>query len=107
MAQAPRTVEDAVNRLISELTPEMRSAMIVMSREQLVELHFGLGMAIRNGYGLHDPDSPLMDDAVEKLGLTYLRDPDIVSGKIIERAWHALQSQSGTGSAPDRLPRGR
>ena len=106
MAQPPRTLEDAVARLISELTPEMRSAMLVMSREQLVELHFGLGMAIRNDYGLHDPDSPLMGDAVEKLGLGYLRDPDVVSGRIIEHAWRALQSQSGADSPPDRLPTG-
>ena len=106
MAEPPRTLEEAVERLIAELTPEMRTAMIVMSREEVAGVHFGLGMAIRNGYGLHDPDSPLMDDAVEKLGLGYLRDPDVVSGKIIERAWRAIQPKSGTGPPPDRLPTG-
>ena len=47
-----------------------------------------------------------MDDAVEKLGLGYLRDPDVVSGTIIERAWRAIQPKSRTGPPPDRLPTG-
>ena len=99
MEAPPTTLDEAVSRLVSELTPDMRAAMIAMPREDLISHHFGLGMAIRNGYGLHDPESPLMADAVERLGLGYLRDPDVVSGEIIERGWLVLHS-SEPGTPP-------
>ena len=89
----PRSLEEAVRRLIDDLTPEMRATMMEMAESDLIDLHFGLGMAVRNAYGLHDPDSPLMGDAVEQLGLGYLRDPDIVSGEIIEQAWRLLRTE--------------
>lgn len=94
VAEPPKTLDAAVERLVRELTPEMRSVISEMSREELIGLHFGLGMAVRNGYGLHEPDSPLMADAVEQFGLGYVRDPDVIAGKIIERAWLTLRSTS-------------
>ena len=93
-SEPPRSLDEAVRRLIDDLTPEMRAAMVEMSEEDLIGLHFGLGTAVRNGYGLHKPDSPLMADAVEQLGLGYLRDPDIVSGEIIERAWRQIREDA-------------
>ena len=57
----PKTVDEAAERLIAILGDEQKASIAAMREEDLIDLHFGLGMAVRNAFGLHDPDSKLND----------------------------------------------
>ncbi len=48
----PRTVEEAVERLLSEMNDENKSALRELPESDLITTHFGLGMYIRNQFGL-------------------------------------------------------
>jgi len=51
-----------------------------MPEVDLITLHFGLGMEIRNAFGLHDLCSKLLSDCDEV-------HPDDASGVIIKELW--------------------
>jgi len=74
--QRPETVDEAVDRLMLILDGEQKLAIAVMREEDLIDLHFSLGMAIRNAFGLHEPGSKLLADC----GAVH---PDDASGEII------------------------
>ena len=44
----PKTVEEAVDRLVAGLSDEDKEKIRGMPENDLIELHFGLGMGIRN-----------------------------------------------------------
>jgi hypothetical protein len=54
------TVDEAVERLMSILEDEHKVALAIMQEEDLMDLHFSLGMAIRNVFGLHEPGRKLL-----------------------------------------------
>jgi len=85
----PTTVEAAV-RLIRELLPKHELDKIAaMSEDNLIRLHFGLGMWIRNHLGLWKADSPLLDSLkVGRFGVH----PDHASSVIIKALWKQLQA---------------
>ena len=56
-----------------------------MPEGDLITLHFGLGMEIRNAFGLHDLCSKLLSDCDEV-------HPDDASGVIIKELWKKLQA---------------
>ena len=56
----PETVDEAVERLMSVLENEHKAALAIMQEDDLIDLHFSLGMAIRNAFGLHEPGSKLL-----------------------------------------------
>ena len=58
--QQPETVTEAIERLMTVLEGEHKIALAIMRKEDLVDLHFSLGMAIRNAFGLHEPGSKLL-----------------------------------------------
>ena len=84
ITQHPETVSDAVHRLISVLDNEHKQAIAMMQEDDLINLHFSLGIEIRNAFGLHDQDSPLLKS------LGYFVHPDDVSMVIINALWKKL-----------------
>ena len=80
----PETFADAVDRLIEFLSGEEKLAIAGMPEEDLIDLHFSLGMMIRNAFGLHNPGNQLLATC----GTSH---PDDASFAIISELWRALQ----------------
>ena len=74
--QQPETVAEAIERLMTVLEDEYIVVLATMQEKDLIDLHFSLGMAIRNAFGLHEPGSQLLASCVVK-------HPDDASGVII------------------------
>jgi hypothetical protein len=79
----PETVAEAVDRLIAILDDDQKAVIAAMREDELIDLHFGLGMAIRNAFELYEPGSQLLASC----GVTQ---PDDASGIIIENLWLRL-----------------
>jgi hypothetical protein len=59
-ADPPETADEAVDRLMFILDDRQKVTIAAMREEDLIDLHFGLGMAIRNAFGLHEPGNKLL-----------------------------------------------
>lgn len=57
-------------------------------QDEMYNLHFGLGMGVRNYYGLWDPESPLHKWFHKELGVVHADD---MSGIIMEALWHKVK----------------
>ena len=79
----PETVTDAVEFLLSVLNNEQKSNIAAMKEDDLIDLHFSLGLAIRNAFRLHDLGSKLIADCD-------VVHPDDASGVIIKELWSRL-----------------
>jgi hypothetical protein len=79
----PESLDEAIDRLMTILDDEQKAAIVEMREEDLIDLHFGLGMAIRNAFGLHEPGSQL-------LAACNVAQPDDASDTIIENLWFRL-----------------
>jgi hypothetical protein len=89
----PETVEEAVNRLMLTLDDEQKLEIAHLPEEDLIFLHLGLGLAIRNGFGLHDEGSKLLDSCKQTLHPGAFYHPvqaDDASGLIIKALWSNL-----------------
>lgn len=73
----PETVAEAVDRLMIVLDGEHKATIAAMQEDDLVDLHFGLGLAIRNAFGLHEPGSKLLVSCE-------VAHPDDAAGAIIQ-----------------------
>ncbi len=81
----PVTVEEAVRDILPRITPYEKLEMMVTNKDHLNSMHFGLGLWIRNRYGLWRGN--------EKLILSACGFPchsDDASRKILEAVWQAL-----------------
>lgn len=87
LAGWPMTVDAAADEALSWLSAEQKSEFRAMSKEQLYEYHFGVGMAIRNRFGLWNDNWPLLQSACDTRC-----HPDDASGVILERMWRTLQA---------------
>jgi hypothetical protein len=87
----PTTYDEAVARLLSELSDEDKTALRAMRKAELWRLHLTLGLAIRSGFGMWDGNVALL----ESCGQGWLRDPDAASMAIIEGAWKQLRRDAG------------
>ena len=83
LLEPPSTFGEAVDRLLSILTPEDQQTIAGMQHSDLIDLHFTLGKSIRNAFGLHDPGSVL-------LAACGSADPDDASHMIIVELWSRL-----------------
>ena len=81
----PETVDEAVERLMTVLDDEEKNEIRSMTEDDLIDLHFSLGMVIRNAFGLHVPWSKLLASC----GVAH---PDDASDVIISKLWRALQA---------------
>jgi len=80
----PKTVNDAVDLLMRILTDEQKDEIRALKEDDLIDLHFGLGLAIRNAFGLHDLDSKLLADCGTK-------HPDDGAGIVVNELWKRLK----------------
>ena len=85
IAQPPETIDEAVVRLIAILDDEQKLILAAMPEDDLIDLHFSLGSAIRNAFGLYNEKSKLL----ESCGKT---NPDDVSGQIVYALWKHLRT---------------
>jgi hypothetical protein len=94
----PVTCDEAAARAIEKMGPGGVERLRSLTREELIELHFSLGLNIRNGFGLWDGNPALLDSCARTAGGT--PDPDSASMMIITRAWEIVhgERQSANGS---------
>ncbi|MDD2759924.1 MAG: hypothetical protein PHH11_06480 [Methylomonas sp.] len=84
LSKPPVTIPEAIDRLLLLLSKEDKAAIAAMAEEDLCDLHFTVGLAIRNAW-LNPLDSYLRAACG-----TY--HPDDASHVIITKLWQALQS---------------
>jgi len=83
--ELPETLGLAVNRLMDILSDEEKMEVKILQKEGLINLHFGLGTSVRNGFRLHDTNSPLLKSCGEL-------HPDDASAVIIKALWTKLNN---------------
>ncbi|WP_404356998.1 DUF6794 domain-containing protein [Methylotuvimicrobium sp. KM1] len=83
--EPPMIVGEAIERLMEILSGEEKLMIAMMPEDELIDLNFGLGLAIRNAFGLHESGSKLLSSC----GATH---PVDASGVIILELWRALQA---------------
>ena len=86
----PKTVEQAVDILLSELSLKEKAAIANMQKNNLTDLHFSLGRFIRNEFNLLADNEKLMDSCRLLSGKQDLHVDDD-STVIIELLWKSLQ----------------
>lgn len=83
----PGTVDQAVGVLLGLLPDGEKARIAAMSPNDLITLHFGLGMWIRNNLGLWSENHALLES-------TGAHNPDDASGLIIEALWRRLREET-------------
>ena len=91
---APRTYEAAVECLDKILPPEHQAALA--APDGAIEAHFGLGMFLRNNWGLWH-EGPLYS-SMRAMGFTH---PDDMSGAILDGFAARERGESYTPAPPD------
>ena len=86
----PKTVEQAVDILLSGLSLQEKTAIANMQKDNLVDLHFSLGRFIRNKFKLLTDNEKLMESCSLLSGEQDLHADD-ASSVIIESLWESLQ----------------
>jgi hypothetical protein len=71
--------------------PEGVERLRSLAKDDLIELHFSLGLNIRNGFGLWEGNSALLDSCAKTSGAT--PEPDPVSLVIITGAWEIVHGE--------------
>ncbi|MCH6258180.1 hypothetical protein MLD52_16580 [Puniceicoccaceae bacterium K14] len=94
LPKMPRSLDEAVDLLISEMSEENKNYTETRQKDDLIQFHLGWGMGIRNGFGLWSGNKELLSSC----GNRWMH-PDTASGVIIEAVWARLRS----GLDPDFL----
>ena len=81
----PVTVEEVVRDVLPRIAPYEKFEMMITNKDHLKSMHFGLGLWIRNRYGLWRGNEKLTLSACGRPC-----HPDDASGKILEAVWQAL-----------------
>jgi hypothetical protein len=86
--EPPKTIAETIDRLLTVLDDEHKIVIAAMQEKDLIDLHFSLGVAIRNAFGFWDPGSPLLTscNAIS---------PDDVSDQVILELWKRLNQKLG------------
>jgi len=83
-----KTVEDAVNLVISSMSTEELEEVRSIAEEDLIFLHFGLGERVRNLCGLWSGNK----DLLRACGSEEMH-PDDASSVIFNEIWRRLQTR--------------
>jgi|SRR5690606_1659079 len=97
----PRTIEDAVARIVSKLDAKSMEALRSTKRENLALFHGSWGMGIRNSMCLWGDNEQLRRSACGG----QLCHPDNASMRIMEAVWdriHSLEPKAQQSVEPDR-----
>ena len=87
----PVTMEEAVGVVIAALPQAEAAQIAAMPESDLLSLHFGLGMWIRNHLGLWQGNDALMQALRERAPDVH---PDDASMLIIEQVWRRLREMT-------------
>lgn len=89
----PRTVSDAVQQLISALSEQNKADIKNTPEDELIDHHLGLGLWIRNNFGLWSHNQALLDSCKLVAGhhQSQSMEPDEASRIIVEALWETLQ----------------
>jgi hypothetical protein len=90
----PTTVEEAIRRLRQQLPAAELARIATLPEDDLIWLHFGLGTAIRNDFGLWAPDSPI-------LRATGKDHADDAAAFIVRTLWRELRNGGGAVAPSD------
>lgn len=85
--QWPETVDQAVGVLLGLLPDGEKAKIAAMSQDDLVALHLGMGMWIRNNLGLWSENRALLESA-------RAQNPDDASAVIIDALWQRLREET-------------
>ncbi len=88
--EIPITISEAVNRLLSNLSIEVKHQIKNSTEEGLINFHFGIGMSIRNDFGFWEKESKLLENC-KKIAGDSLIDVDTASEMIIKTLWERLK----------------
>lgn len=100
LSPLPRTLREAVDRLLLTLSQAEKEGIAGLPEADLIDLHFGLGMRIRNEFGLWEKRNPalLLDcQRVKFKDMANIPDglltvhPDDASGLILRTLWARLR----------------
>jgi hypothetical protein len=86
LPRQPKNLQETVEVLLKILPSETLNEIAKMKQDDLNELHFGLGLDIRNGFGLWRSNYALLESCGNKN-----MHPDEASGVIINKLWEELQ----------------
>ena len=86
----PKTVDDAVKRLIANMPLKFKVDLSKMDEGELINLHFTFGVFIRNQFGLWNENIDLLNGCRELSGVTFMH-PDDSATFIIEELWKRLR----------------
>lgn len=86
----PKNIDDAVNRLISELSFKDKTKIANMSEVALLKLNMSWGVYIRNEFRLHGND-PLLESLKTYANVNEIN-PHQASYIIIKELWEKLQN---------------
>ena len=89
-SKPPKTVIEAVERLIDELSLKDRTTIGNLAGDELINLHINLGEYIRNEFGLWSGNKDLMSSCgtIAKMDKIH---QDTASTIIIEKLWERLR----------------
>ena len=85
----PTTVQATVDHLLETMPESAKKELAAMPEKDLPLTHFGIGLYIRNHYGLWRGNKELVRDAC---GAPVCH-PDDASGKIVEALWKRLRTE--------------
>jgi hypothetical protein len=89
-SKPPKTVEEAVDRLINELSLKERATISNMSEDEIINLHISLGKYNRNEFVLWAGNKDLMASCCKKAKIVKIHE-DTASTIIIEELWKRLR----------------
>ena len=84
----PKTIDEAVGVLLATVSDVDQDRIADMAESELIGLHFGLGMWIRNNLGLWQGNQALMQAIRQDTPQIH---PDDVSMVIIKALWRRLR----------------
>ena len=87
----PATLNEAVGVVLACLPDTEKTRLAGLMQEELITLHFGLGMWIRNNFGLWQGNTALRNSLA--LGHPGIH-PDDASMVIIEAVWRRLREMA-------------
>ena len=90
----PKTVSEAVDRLIDHLMLKDKVKIARMSQDEIPELHLSIGQWVRNNFGFYKGNRDLIESCWEDYG-EWTLDVDGVSLVIVTRVWERLQGTHG------------
>jgi hypothetical protein len=89
----PQTVDEAIDRLLSDMSVNNEIHLATMNKNDLIDLHFSLGNYIRNSFGLWTGNEALMESCRMVSGNQDLHVDD-VSMVIIKALWEELKKKN-------------